>query len=77
MSMGPPSASLRGFRLLGRCIGRMSHREVSVIEIREMLPLWLQGRGLRWPKSYDASLRMSWRQLQPTDPPHKRLNCSV
>ena len=45
--MGPPSAWLRGFRLPGRCIGRMSYREVSVIEIREMLPLWLQGRGLR------------------------------
>ncbi|MFF0458356.1 hypothetical protein [Nocardia africana] len=26
---------------------RMSYREVSVIEIREMLRLWLQGRGLR------------------------------
>ncbi|MFI5541767.1 hypothetical protein ACIHAX_35740 [Nocardia sp. NPDC051929] len=25
----------------------MSYREVSVIEIREMLRLWLQGRGLR------------------------------
>ena len=36
-----------GFRLLGRCIGRMSYREVSVIEIREMLRLWLQGLGLR------------------------------
>jgi hypothetical protein len=33
--------------LLGRCIGRMSYREVSVIEIREMLRLWLQGLGLR------------------------------
>lgn len=33
--------------MLGRCIGRMSYREVSVIEIREMLRLWLQGRGLR------------------------------
>jgi len=33
--------------LLGRCIGRMSYREVSVIEIREILRLWLQGRGLR------------------------------
>ena len=36
---------LRGFRLLGRCIGRMSYREVSVIEIREILRLWLQGVG--------------------------------
>ena len=25
----------------------MSYREVSVIEIREILRLWLQGRGLR------------------------------
>jgi hypothetical protein len=25
----------------------MSYREVSVIEIREMLRLWLEGRGLR------------------------------
>ena len=33
--------------MFGRCIGRMSYREVSVIEIREMLRLWLQGRGLR------------------------------
>jgi hypothetical protein len=33
--------------LLGRCIGLMSYREVSVIEIREILRLWLQGRGLR------------------------------
>ena len=33
--------------MLGRCIGRMSYREVSVIEIREMLRLWLQGLGLR------------------------------
>ncbi len=38
---------LRGFRSLGRCIGQMSYREVSVIEIREILRLWLQGRGLR------------------------------
>jgi transposase len=35
------------FRLLGRCIGLMSYREVSVIEIVEMLRLWLQGLGLR------------------------------
>ena len=28
-------------------MGRMSYREVSVIEIREILWLWLQGRGLR------------------------------
>jgi hypothetical protein len=33
--------------LLGRCIGQMSYREVSVIEIVEMLRLWLQGLGLR------------------------------
>jgi len=33
--------------LLGRCIGQMSYREVSVIEVREMLRLWLAGRGLR------------------------------
>ncbi|WP_372510984.1 MULTISPECIES: hypothetical protein [Mycobacterium] len=35
------------FRLLGRCIGQMSYREVSVIEIVEMPRLWLQGLGLR------------------------------
>jgi len=35
------------FRLLGRCIGQISYREVSVIEIVEMLRLWLQGLGLR------------------------------
>ena len=33
--------------MLGRCIGQMSYREVSVIEVREMLRLWLAGRGLR------------------------------
>lgn len=33
--------------MLGRCIGPMSYREVSVIEIVEMLRLWLQGLGLR------------------------------
>lgn len=27
-----------------------------------------QGRYPAWPASYDASLRVSWRQLQPTDP---------
>ena len=32
---------------MGRCIGQMSYREVSVIEIVEMLRLWLQGLGLR------------------------------
>ena len=32
---------------MGRCIGPMSYREVSVIEIVEMLRLWLQGSGLR------------------------------
>ena len=55
--MGPPGwcfasygTTPRGvgiFRLLGRCIGQMSYREVSVIEIVEMLRLWLQGLGLR------------------------------
>src|SRR6476469_6605120 len=45
--MGPPRRGFGVFRLLGRCIGRMSYREVSVIEIREMLRLWLAGRGLR------------------------------
>ena len=45
--MGPPPAWLRGFRLLDRCIGRMSYREVSVIEITEILRLRLEGRGLR------------------------------
>lgn len=33
--------------MLGRCIGQMSYREVSMIEVREMLRLWLAGRGLR------------------------------
>ena len=33
--------------MLGRCIGRMSYRGVSVIEIREILRLWLEGRGYR------------------------------
>jgi len=33
-----PGVAWRGFfRLLGRCIGLMSYREVSVIEIVEML----------------------------------------
>ncbi|MBY0441685.1 MAG: hypothetical protein K2Q25_06050 [Mycobacteriaceae bacterium] len=36
-------------------------------------PLFPQGNPAQqwyppWPKSYDASLRLSWRQLQPTDP---------
>jgi transposase len=45
--MGPPRRGVGVFRLLGRCIGQMSYREVSVIEIVEMLRLWLQGLGLR------------------------------
>ena len=45
--MGPPRRGVGIFRLLGRCIGPMSYREVSVIEIVEMLRLWLQGWGLR------------------------------
>jgi transposase len=45
--MGPPRRGIGIFRLLGRCIGQMSYREVSVIEIVEMLRLWLQGLGLR------------------------------
>ena len=45
--MGPPRRGFGVFRLLGRCIGQMSYREVSVIEIVEMLRLWLQGLGLR------------------------------
>src|SRR6201993_560689 len=45
--MGPPRRGVGIFRLLGRCIGQMSYREVSVIEIVEMLRLWLQGLGLR------------------------------
>jgi hypothetical protein len=45
-------------------------------------PLFPQGNSAQqrypaWPKSYDASLRVWWRQLQPTDPPHKRLNRAV
>ncbi len=36
-------------------------------------PLFPQGNPAQrrypaWPASYDASLRISWRQLQPTDP---------
>lgn len=35
-------------------------------------PLFPQGpaqqRYPAWPASYDASLRVTWRQLQPTDP---------
>lgn len=45
--MGPPPRGVGIFRLLSRCIGLMSYREVSVIEIVEMLRLWLQGLGLR------------------------------
>lgn len=45
--MGPPRRGVGIFRLLGRCIGQMSYREVSVIEIVEILRLWLQGLGLR------------------------------
>jgi hypothetical protein len=38
-----------------------------------MMPLFPQGNPAQqrypaWPASYDASLRVSWRQLQPTDP---------
>jgi len=38
-----------------------------------LIPLFPQGnpaqqRHPAWPASYDASLRVSWRQLQPTDP---------
>jgi hypothetical protein len=38
-----------------------------------MMPLFPQGnraqqRYAPWPASYDASLRITWRQLQPTDP---------
>ncbi|ORB74553.1 hypothetical protein [Mycobacterium scrofulaceum] len=38
-----------------------------------MMPLFPQGNPAQrrypaWPGSYDASLRVSWRQLQPTDP---------
>ncbi|OBH92831.1 hypothetical protein [Mycobacterium sp. E2733] len=38
-----------------------------------MMPLFPQGNSAQqrypaWPASYDASLRVSWRQLQPTDP---------
>src|SRR6202008_5049647 len=45
--MGPPRRGFGVFRLLGRCIGQMSYREVSVIEIVEMLRLWLPGLGVR------------------------------
>ncbi|MCV7196323.1 hypothetical protein [Mycobacterium angelicum] len=39
----------------------------------QMQPLFPQGARVQqrypaWPASYDASLRFSWRQLQPTDP---------
>lgn len=41
----------------------------------EDMQLWLfpqanpaQKRYPRWPNSYDATIRVSWRQLQPTDP---------
>lgn len=38
-----------------------------------MVPLFPQGNSAQsrypaWPKSYDASLRVSWRELQPIDP---------
>ena len=38
-----------------------------------LIPLFPQGNPAQqrypaWPASYDASLRVSWRQLQPTDP---------
>src|ERR1700730_4592496 len=38
-----------------------------------LMPLFPQGNPAQrrypaWPASYDASLRVSWRQLQPTDP---------
>jgi transposase len=46
-SYGTTPAWLRGFRSLGRCISGMSYREVTVIEIREILRLWLVGMGLR------------------------------
>ena len=36
-----------------------------------------QQRYPAWPKSYDASLRVSWRRVQPTDPPHKKLDRTV
>ncbi|MGZ4584418.1 MAG: hypothetical protein ACXVYI_08665 [Mycobacterium sp.] len=39
----------------------------------QLIPLFPQGNPAQqrypaWPASYDASLRISWRQLQPTDP---------
>lgn len=43
-------------------------------QYEEMLnPLFPQGNSAQqryssWPASYDASLRVSWRQLQPVDP---------
>src|ERR1700759_2398926 len=54
--MGPPGVSCRGFcRFPARMpssrrtwrLGRMVFREVSVIEIREVLRSWLAGAGLR------------------------------
>jgi hypothetical protein len=38
-SGGTTSAWLVRFRLLGRCVGRMSYREVSVMEVKEILRL--------------------------------------
>jgi hypothetical protein len=45
--MGPPRRGFGRFRSRGRCLGGMAYREVSVIEVREILRLWLDGRSLR------------------------------
>src|SRR2546430_14331220 len=52
--MGPPGVSRRGvdhcrFDLFVSCDmgGQMAYREVSVIEVREVLRGWLAGAGLR------------------------------
>ena len=49
--MGPPPGCVRcGVPTSGRhavCAGQMAYREVSVIEIKEVLRLWLAGQSLR------------------------------
>src|SRR3954471_10415495 len=52
--MGPPDcqswdhpAWLLAGRSRGRCGRCVSYREVSVVEVKEILRLWLEGRSLR------------------------------
>src|SRR5271167_1919494 len=46
-TFGTTRRGFQGSRSRGRCIRGMSYRELSMIEVKEILRLWLQGRSLR------------------------------